>query len=320
MAQNAYSSEINNSSIVGRDEKGIHYRDDTDTISGSDKRKRNKAEENEEEKLPFYPAFCFPASPTHFTWVKMSIADIHRLQSRRGFEGQNIYFHKNHPIQFVCLAGYILSRDEYDRRTVLTVDDSSGSVIEVTCLKAPIKDATDTTIPTPTALTNAMEVEMTNVTSTTRTPIDITTLHIGTCVKLKGTLSSQKFRSTPPIMQVILERFWHLPDTNSEVRFWNERSRCLIDVLSQPWRLSAHEVEELRKQAQLQERKVIRDRQRKQERQKRVQEREEKHQRRIWRRWEAEEKVRKAEDERVRLDNKRLEKWLALKREEKPKK
>lgn len=87
MAQNAYSSEINNSSIVGRDEKGIHYRDDTDTISGSDKRKRNKAEENEEEKLPFYPAFCFPASPTHFTWVKMSIADIHRLQSRRGFEG-----------------------------------------------------------------------------------------------------------------------------------------------------------------------------------------------------------------------------------------
>lgn len=65
---------------------------------------------------------------------------------------------------------------------------------------------------------------------------------------------------------------------------------------------------------------MIRDRQRKQERQKRVQEREEKHQRRIWRRWEAEEKVRKAEDERVRLDNKRLEKWLALKREEKPKK
>lgn len=116
-------------------------------------------------------------------------------------------------------------------------------------------------------------------------------------------------------MQVILERFWPLTDTNSEVRFWNERSRFLIDVLSEPWHLSVDEVEELRKQAQSQERKVIRDRQRKHERQKRVQEREEKSQRRILRRWEAEEKAREAEDERVRLDNKRLEKWLALNRE-----
>lgn len=88
-----------------------------------------------------------------------------------------------------------------------------------------------------------------------------------------------------------------------------------MDVLSKPWRLSADEIEELRKQAQSQERKVIRDRQRKQERQKRVQEREEKYHRRILRRWEAEEKVREAEEERVRLDNRRLEKWLALKRE-----
>lgn len=116
-------------------------------------------------------------------------------------------------------------------------------------------------------------------------------------------------------MTVILERFWHLTDTNSEVKFWNERSRFVIDILSKPWKLSADEVETLRKQAQSQERKVIRDRQRKQERQRRAQEREEKYQRRIMRRWEAEEKVRAAEDERVRLDNKRLEKWLALKRE-----
>lgn len=118
-------------------------------------------------------------------------------------------------------------------------------------------------------------------------------------------------------MTVILERFWHITDTNSEVKFWNERSRFLIDVLSQPWYLSADDVDSLRKQAQSQERKVIKDRQRKQERQKREQEKEEKYQRRILRRWEAEEKVREAEEERVRLDNKRLEKWLALKREPK---
>lgn len=86
MAQNAYSSNINSSSIVGREsKKRVHYRDDPDTKSNSDKYEQTKA--REENELPFYPAFCFPASPTHFTWVKMSIADIHRLQSRRGFEG-----------------------------------------------------------------------------------------------------------------------------------------------------------------------------------------------------------------------------------------
>lgn len=202
---------------------------------------------------------------------------------------------------------------------MLTVDDSSGSIIEVVCLKAPIKDATEPSTVTSTATTTAAAAaapEMTNVTSTTRTPIDISTLHIGTCVKLKGTLSP-KFKTQTPTMTVILERFWLITDTNSEVRFWNERSRFLIDVLSHPWHLSADDVEELRRQAQSQERKVIRDRQRKQERQKREREREEKSQRRILRRWEAEEKVRAAEEERVRLDNKRLEKWLALKREPK---
>ncbi|KAF5015352.1 hypothetical protein F66182_13346 [Fusarium sp. NRRL 66182] len=314
MAQNAYSSSISNSNIVSReDEKRLHYRDDPED-DGRQRGKQNRQEDVQKE-LPFYPAFCFPASPTHFTWVKMSIVDIHRLQSRRGFEGQNIYFHKNHPIQFVCLAGYILTRDEYERRTVLTVDDSSGSIIEVVCLKAPIKDATGSNTPNTTAAT-ATAAEMINVTSTTRDPVDISTLHIGACVKFKGTLSP-KFKTHTPTMTVILERFWHITDTNSEVKFWNERSRFLIDVLSQPWYLSADDVDSLRKQAQSQERKVIKDRQRKQERQKREQEKEEKYQRRILRRWEAEEKVREAEEERVRLDNKRLEKWLALKREPK---
>lgn len=45
------------------------------------------APEAEEEDFVFYPAFCFKASPTHLTWVKMAGADVHRLRRRRGFEG-----------------------------------------------------------------------------------------------------------------------------------------------------------------------------------------------------------------------------------------
>lgn len=37
--------------------------------------------------LVFYPAFCFKASPTHFSWVKMAAADVHRLERRPGFGG-----------------------------------------------------------------------------------------------------------------------------------------------------------------------------------------------------------------------------------------
>ena len=38
------------------------------------------------DKLVYYPAFCFKASPTHFSWVKMAAADVHRLGKVKGFE------------------------------------------------------------------------------------------------------------------------------------------------------------------------------------------------------------------------------------------
>lgn len=46
---------------------------------------------NNNTGLTFYPAFCFKASPTHFAWVKMAAADVHRLRSRKGFEGNYPY-------------------------------------------------------------------------------------------------------------------------------------------------------------------------------------------------------------------------------------
>jgi hypothetical protein len=39
------------------------------------------------EDLVFYPAFCFKASPTHFTWVKLAGVDVHQLKRRKEFEG-----------------------------------------------------------------------------------------------------------------------------------------------------------------------------------------------------------------------------------------
>jgi hypothetical protein len=48
-------------------------------------------DQRNEQHLPFYPAYCFRASPTHFTWVKITAADIQRLKSRREFEGWLVF-------------------------------------------------------------------------------------------------------------------------------------------------------------------------------------------------------------------------------------
>jgi hypothetical protein len=76
MAKNVSSS----STLARVNEKHVHYKDDY-----------KHEEQAKKPELSFYPAFCFPASPTHFTWVKLSIADIHRLRPRRGFEGAIYY-------------------------------------------------------------------------------------------------------------------------------------------------------------------------------------------------------------------------------------
>lgn len=37
--------------------------------------------------LTFYPAYCFPVSPTFNTWAKVTATEVHALQEHEGFEG-----------------------------------------------------------------------------------------------------------------------------------------------------------------------------------------------------------------------------------------
>ncbi|KAK2731457.1 hypothetical protein FQN55_004673 [Onygenales sp. PD_40] len=188
---------------------------------------------NATQQLTFYPAYCHKVSPTFFSWVKMAAVDIHRLKTRKGFEGQNLHFHLNHPIQFVCVAGIILARDEHEHRSILVLDDSSGACLEVVCAKAPINPPTTTTLTT------------THLTSTTTQPLSITPLVPGVRAKLRGTLTN--FRG---VMQVALERYEVLKDMRGEVRFWEERTRVGVGVLGVPWVVGGEVVEGLRREAE----------------------------------------------------------------------
>ncbi|PGH32487.1 hypothetical protein GX50_04724 [[Emmonsia] crescens] len=260
--------------------------------------------------LTYYPAFCHKVSPTFFAWVKLAAVDVHRLKRRPGFEGQNLYFYLNHPIQFICVAGIIVARDEQERRSILVLDDNSGACLEVVCSKNVQIPNINTTTNTSSNNNNnnnnsGTPIQPTHLTSTTHKPLNITPLLPGTRAKFKGTISC--FRG---MFQLHLERYEVLRDTNAEVRFWDERTRFRVQVLSLPWLVARGEVERLKGEAEIGGSKngdvelnsdlnaggyvVARRRQaaRERERERRRVEREDKDRLRIERRYEREEVVR----------------------------
>ncbi|KAJ5613163.1 hypothetical protein N7510_006357 [Penicillium lagena] len=244
--------------------------------------------------LVFYPAFCFKASPTHFAWVKMAAVDVHRLRRQPGFEGQNIFFYNNHPIRFVSFVGLIVARTEITRRTILTLDDSSGATIDVAVLQAEPEKSSATAAAAQAASSTtkypSTVTPTTHISATERTELDITTLTPGTSVRVKGTLS--QFRSR---MQLNLERYELIRDTNAEMEFLDSRLRFLVEVLSKPWVLLDSEIEGLRIEAEHDGMKIGEEKRRADKRARKRKEREERDQRLIARRYEKEERRRAQE-------------------------
>lgn len=209
------------------------------------------------------------------------------------------------------MVGVIVARTEITKRTIITLDDSSGATIDVCVLQSDPKDrektqtediqisdiskteldastSLDTSEQTSNTKTPVLQAE--HVSATDRTILDITSLKPGTTVRVKGTLS--RFRS---IMQLNLERFTLIRDTNAEMQFIDKRLQFLVEVLAVPWVLSDEEIEQLREEAERGDAKAIEDRQRAEQRVKRRAEREERDYRHIQKRYEREERRRAKE-------------------------
>ncbi|KAJ5645250.1 hypothetical protein N7507_011261 [Penicillium longicatenatum] len=293
-----------------------------------------------------YPAFCFKASPTHFTWVKMAIADVHRLQKPKNFDGQKVFFYKNHPIRFVTVAGLIVARTEVFRRTILTLDDSSGATIEITVqhstdpkhtesgskstamnassgpgvsqsklqsqITGGIGSQEEGTDPTAYSIgegdrskDKTIRNDTVHITATDQSILDISSLIPGTMIKIKGTLGS--FRST---MQLHLERFSIIRDTNAEMQFVFERLQYLVEVLSVPWVLLDEEIESLRREGEEGDIRAAEERERVRKKIKRRVEREGKDERHIARIYQNEEREREKEAAVCREDGVRIMKEI----------
>ncbi|KAF3761365.1 hypothetical protein M406DRAFT_294922 [Cryphonectria parasitica EP155] len=199
--------------------------------------------------LPFYPQYCFRLSPTINTYCHLRAHDIDALTIHSGFRGQNVFFHLNHPVQWVRIAGMVVAIDEYVGRRIYTVDDSSGVCIECT-VNTPKPDAigkldTESTRPEQPRNSKTTSTITTTTTTTTDTIPKVTVpadVDVGTIVDIKGGLALYRGYKQVKALKVTILR-----STEQEVAFWEKIKQFRENVLETPWKLTEKEVRKCRK-------------------------------------------------------------------------
>jgi len=188
-----------------------------------------------------YPAKYFDDSKTWFAWNNLTAADVFGLRTEPGFEGQNTYFHLNHPIRFVRLVGFVAEIDLKGGKWILiTLDDSSGRCIEIKTSLRQLKPDDHAEYPSNTVIDNLDAHVKFGAPSLF---IDKNSVDIGSIIKAKGTIDS--FRNT---RQLKLERVSVVKDTSEEVEAWASTSAWKRNVLSKPWVMTLDRRKQLDKQ------------------------------------------------------------------------
>jgi hypothetical protein len=181
--------------------------------------------------------------------------------------GQNTFFFAKHPIKWVRVAGVVVAIDEYARRRIYTIDDSSGATIEcVVTLLAPhakaIADKDGATAKS--AATIERDARNDNskpakdpepvmpITKRLVLPDNVCDADVGYVLDVKGGISV--FRDQ---MQITIEKAIRLRTTEEEVRFWEKVRDFRRSVLAVPWSLSEKEVRRCRRQAEGRETKDL---------------------------------------------------------------
>ena len=126
------------------------------------------------------------------------------------------------------------------------LDDSSGEMIEVVCVKQP-----HGVLPPPPNGDNNNHAPSSS--SSSSSP-DLTAIDLGSIVKVKGGIGV--FRGTK---QIILKRINIIRDTTEEIKCWNELSTFRTEVLDRPWSVDSAVERTLLRQARGEEEVVVVD-------------------------------------------------------------
>jgi hypothetical protein len=156
-----------------------------------------------------------------------------------------LFFHLNHPIQYVDLVAPIVAIEPLAQKyALLTIDDGSGATIgvKITRLQDPDPNALDhDEAPTMSTVDCPSNTTVANVNihvglGKFEVEIDDVTLDIGTVLRAKCTVSTW-FGAK----QLDLQRASVVKTTRREVESWREIARFKRDVLSKPWVVSEKE-------------------------------------------------------------------------------
>ncbi|TKX23695.1 hypothetical protein C1H76_4211 [Elsinoe australis] len=195
----------------------------------------NNARALEHDKYLIPAAKYFGHSSTYNQWCKLSIADtLYKLRHAKGFEGQNVLFYLNHPIQFAYLVGVIASIEATSTGpTTITLDDGSGVCIDLVVRRdqsSELHGATQTERLTMGGSSGPMGL----ILDPTMLYLDERLLQVGLVIKAKGTFSA--FRG---VRQLDLKRLSVIKDTTEEIAAWKAEAEFRQEVLSRPWILSS---------------------------------------------------------------------------------
>lgn len=181
--------------------------------------------------------------------IQVSHTKGHRAFSSSLWQGQNLYFHLNHPIRYVRLVGVVVAIEDINARyTTLTIDDGSNANIELKLVRIPPLDRTAGIASTKTTLKNVDVVSQFGV---FEVMVEGHRLDIGTVVKAKGTIS--EFRG---IKQLDLKRIRVVATTDEEAQAWEETATYKQGVLSKPWHLTSAEHKQIKAKIKSEKKKM----------------------------------------------------------------
>ncbi|KAL1896160.1 endo-1,3-beta glucanase [Sporothrix stenoceras] len=172
--------------------------------------------------MKLYAQYCFHLSPTLNAWCPMRVADIVHLDQYVEFEGQNVFFHMNHPIKWVRIAGVVVACNEYHARKVYTVDDGSGETIE--CVYDPPRPSRQQQQPPPPTMPTIMS---------------------GSIISVKGELKTYRGDLQAHIIKMTVLR-----STEQEVQFWAKTAAFARETLYKPWVVDRKIVRQCRQAAE----------------------------------------------------------------------
>jgi hypothetical protein len=182
-------------------------------------------------KCTLHAARYFSASPTWNRWNKLTALDIYtQLREEPNFQGQNVWFWLNHPIQFVRVVGYVAQFDMVagGKYILMTVDDGSGVNIEVK-LERPVAYR-ESNGPVYSTKTSVDDVEVVTEMGLPAVRIRHKMMEIGSVVTAEGKV--EKYNTA---RQLIALRLRFVENTHDEAVYWSKVAEWKRKVLSRPW-------------------------------------------------------------------------------------